>query len=344
MPISPKELLAGAYGEWIILIMLCGLFIALSGAVLPERLTRSRQGKALYTIVGLILGLGLFASRKLFNFNLESFGFLAIWLIIILAMFVTYGLAKTGMRKDLAFTFSYCLMFMTFYMLTPSMVDVISEKVPLLYFILLIAFVYLVGNLVFKMFKNPNMTLRDATQLAKSKLKQPDEPQIEKEIKHEKQERKLIKSRTLKLTKRELKSIDDIKHHLEEILHFLKDADQLTEVQHQYIAKSLREIAISKEQFQRGMKTILAYIDKFAAGDEAKANELRSRYHATKDEKKKSEIGKEYQLEKRKIEIFDFWKNHEGNVTQFLNHFDQYIHNAATFMEQNNPKESINPN
>ncbi len=177
-PIDPKELLGGTYGEWIILIMLCSLFIALAGAVLPERLTRSKTGKALYIIVGLILGIGLFMTRKVFNFNLESFGFLAIWLIIILAAFVTYGLAKVGMRKDLAVTFSYCLMFMTFYILTPSMVDTISDRFPLLYFVLLIAFVYLVGNLLLKMLKNPNLTLKDATTLAKSKLKQPDEPMI----------------------------------------------------------------------------------------------------------------------------------------------------------------------
>ena len=343
MPVDPKEFLSGAYGEWIILIMFCALFIALAGAVLPERLTKSKTGKALYVIVGLILGLGLFMTRKVFNFNLESFGFLAIWLIIILAAFVTYGLAKVGMRKDLAITFSYCLMFMTFYMLTPSMVDVISDRIPWLYTLLVAAFMYLVGNLLFKMFKNPNLTLKDATILAKTKLKQPDEPQIEKEIDFEEKERKLIKSRTLKLTKRELRSIDDIKHHLEEILDILKDTDQLTEMQHQHIAKSLREIAISKDQFQKGMKTIEAWIRRFAAGDENKINELTRRYHATNDPNKKSEIGKEYQLEKRKIEIFDFWKSHQGNVDQFLNHFDQYIHNAATFMEQNKPKEAVSP-
>ena len=54
------------------------------------------------------------------------------------------------------------------------------------------------------------------------------------------------------------------------------------------------------------------------------------RYHATNDPDKKSEIGKEYQLEKRKIDIFDFWKSHEGNLNQFLTHFGQYIHTAAT--------------
>lgn len=54
-----------------------------------------------------------------------------------------------------------------------------------------------------KMFKNPNLTFKGAANLAKTKLKPPDEPQIEKEIDFEEKERKLIKSRTLKLTRRE---------------------------------------------------------------------------------------------------------------------------------------------
>lgn len=342
IPIDPKELLSGTYGEWIILIMLCALFIALAGATLPERLTRSRTGKALYTIIGLILGLGLFMTRRIFNFNLESFGFLAIWLIIILAAFVTYGLAKAGMRKDLAVTFSYCLMFMTFYMLTPSLVDVISNRIPLLYGLLWIAFIWLVGNLMFKMFKKAG-PMQDAETFAKTKLRQPDEDQINEEIKHEEKERKLIKSHTLKLTNRELKSIDDIKHHLEEILEILKDADQLTELQHQHLAKSLREIAISKDQFQKGMKLIEDYINRFSAGDQEKLHDLNRRYHATNDKKKREDIRREYNLEKRKLDIFDFWKSHEGNVNQFLMHFDNYIHTAATAMEQNRPKDAIEP-
>jgi hypothetical protein len=233
-------------------------------------------------------------------------------------------------------------MFMTFYMLTPTMMDVISDKIPILYSILWVAFIWLIGNLIFKMFKKAG-PMQDAVDVARTKLKQPDEPQIDKEIEEEKKERKLIKTRSLKLTKRELKGIDDIRHHLEEIMEILKDSDQLTELQHQHIAKSLREIALGKDQFQKGMETLEAWINKFSAGDETKMEELKRRYHATDDKDKKSEIGKQYQLEERKIRIFDFWKSHEGNVNQFLMHFDQYVHAAATAMEQNRPKDAIEP-
>ena len=67
------------------------------------------------------------------------------------------------------------------------------------------------------------------------------------------------------------------------------------------------------------------------------------RYHATQDKKKRDAIRQEYQLEKRKLDIFDFWKSHEGNVNQFLAHFDNYIHVAAEAMERNQPKESVSP-
>jgi hypothetical protein len=91
------------------------------------------------------------------------------------------------------------------------------------------------------------------------------------------------------------------------------------------------------------MKAIEYYIDRFSQKDQEKLAGLNRRYHTTKDKRKREEISREYQLEKRKIDVYDFWKNHQGNVVHFLNTFDQYIHTAATFMEQNNPKEAIRP-
>ena len=65
MPVDPHELLSGTYGEWVKIILFCGLFIALAGAVLPKRLTEKRYGKALTVFTGLILGLGLYTAQNL---------------------------------------------------------------------------------------------------------------------------------------------------------------------------------------------------------------------------------------------------------------------------------------
>ena len=151
-PISPMEYMQGAAGEWFFLILFTVLFIAIAGAVLPKRLTQNRFGKMLVISVGLILGVGVFRSRDIFNFNLESFGFLGIGFVVLIMGIITFGLAKIGMRKDMAVAFSYCLMFLTFRMVSPSLYDAFSSSLPILNLIFLVTFIYLAGSILFKVF------------------------------------------------------------------------------------------------------------------------------------------------------------------------------------------------
>lgn len=161
MPHGPLELLRGPVGEWIVLILLCGLFIAIAGAILPKRLTEKRYGKAVTTFVGLILGIGLFMSKKLLNFNLESFGFLAIFIIIILMFLVTYGLLKMQFNKDMAIGITYCMIFLTFYVMTPSLFDAIADSLPILNGIFFLTFFYIIGKTLFNAFRGTGEGFKD---------------------------------------------------------------------------------------------------------------------------------------------------------------------------------------
>lgn len=161
MPHGPLELLRGPFGEWVVLILLCGLFIAIAGAILPKRLTEKRYGKGVTIFVGLILGIGLFMSKKLLNFNLESFGFLGIFIIIILMFLVTYGLLKMQFNKDMALGITYCMIFMTFYIMTPSLFDTIADSLPILNGIFFLTFFYILGKTIFNLFKGTGDGLKD---------------------------------------------------------------------------------------------------------------------------------------------------------------------------------------
>jgi len=151
-PIDPHDLITGVLGEWLQIILFCGLFIAIAGAVLPKRLTEKRYGKALVVFTGLILGIGLYMAKNIYNFNFESFGFLAIWLIVILTGFVAYGLMRMGMRGDIALSLTYIVIFLTFFLMTPTLYDSIATSFPLLNGIFILAFGYMVVTLLIKMF------------------------------------------------------------------------------------------------------------------------------------------------------------------------------------------------
>jgi len=341
MPIDPHELLSGTYGEWVKIILFCGLFIAITGAVLPKRLTEKRYGKAVTVFTGLILGLGLYTAQNLYNFNFESFGFLAIWLIVIITAFVTFGLMRMGMRKDIALSLTYCVMFLTFYLMTPSIYDSIAESLPILNLAFLLAFLYLAGTLFYKMFAHNKATLSSAKELKHTEISQPDEPEINKEIQSEQIEEKNIKHKTLRLTKRELKSVEHIDHYLKEIISTLENSDNLTEDQKQHIANALLTIGKTKEDVERGLKLLKRHIERYKYSDRSKQNELRDRFKKAATKDKRKEIQKEWLLEKRKIDVYIFIDEQNAKILDFLKTFDSLIHKSVDLMSQNKPAAAV---
>ena len=337
MPVDPHELLSGTYGEWVKIILFCGLFIALAGAVLPKRLTEKRYGKALTVFTGLILGLGLYTAQNLYNFNFESFGFLAIWLIVILTAFVTFGLMRMGMRKDIALSLTYCVMFLTFFLMTPSIYDSIAGSFPILNLAFLLAFLYLAGTLFYKMFAHKKDTLKSAKELKDVEITQPDEPEIKKEIESEEREEKDMKHKTLKLTKTELKEVERIDHYLKQIISTLEKSDTFTEDQKQQIANALLTIGRTKEDVERGLELLKRHIENYKYTDRSKQNELRDRFKKAGTKDKRKEIQKEWLLEKRKIEIYFFIDSENAKILQFLKTFDSLIHKSVDLMSQNKP-------
>ncbi len=140
IPAAPEEFLEGPLGEWVVITLLCALFIAIAGAVLPKRLTEKRYGKALVICTGLLLGFGLYKAKDIYNFNLESFGFMSIWLIAVLLGMVAFGLFRYGMKPDIAFALTYCVMFLSFSLIAPSLFDSIADSLPFLNSVFFICF------------------------------------------------------------------------------------------------------------------------------------------------------------------------------------------------------------
>ena len=261
MPYGPLELLRGPIGEWVVLILLCGLFIAIAGAILPKRLTEKRYGKAVTTFVGLILGIGLFMSKKLFNFNLESFGFLAIFLIIILMFLVTYGLLKMEFNKDMAVSISYCMIFLTFYIMSPSLFDTFAETLPILNGIFFLTFLYIVGKLFFNMVKGTGGDIKDrirSTFIDKEKAKDYGSmaPEQEKTLKRI--------GGTVKIKDATLKSMLKIKHRYDWII---KELDGLEGWMDEDLAgaatKALKEVAKTKPIVRKGYDRLTATIVRY---------------------------------------------------------------------------------
>lgn len=265
MPYGPLELLRGPIGEWVVLILLCGLFIAIAGAILPKRLTEKRYGKAVTIFVGLILGIGLFMSKKLFNFNLESFGFLAVFLIIILMFLVTYGLLKMQFNKDMAVGIAYCMIFLTFYIMSPSLFDTFAETLPILNGIFFLTFFYILGKLIFNMVKETGEGVKDkirSTFIDKEKAAEQESmaPEQEKALKRI--------GGTMKIKDATLKSMLKLKRRYDWIIKELDGLggwmdDDLSNA----ATKALKEVAKTKPIVRKGYDKLTATIVQYKEVD-----------------------------------------------------------------------------
>jgi hypothetical protein len=284
MPYGPLDLLRGPIGEWVVLILLCGLFIAIAGAILPKRLTEKRYGKAVTIFVGLILGIGLFMSKKLFNFNLESFGFLAIFLIIILMFLVTYGLLKMQFNKDMAVSITYCMIFLTFYIMSPSLFDTFAETLPILNGIFFLTFFYILGKLVFNMVKGTGEGVKDkikSTFIDKDKAADQGStaPEQEKTMKRI--------GGTMKIKDATLKSMLKLKGRYDSLITELNKLNGwMDDDQARAATKALKEIGRTKPIVKKGYDKLTETILKYKEVDAnlyppmvKDARELKSEFH-----------------------------------------------------------------
>jgi len=152
MPYSPMELMTGPVGEWISLIVVTAMFIALAYATLPKHLSQNKKGKALAVTVGLIMGLGLYMVKRTFNFTFESFGLFAIFIIIFIMSLILYNLLKQQFSKEISVCLTYSVIFLSFFMISPSLFDAFSYSFPLLNGILFLTFIISLGFILWRMF------------------------------------------------------------------------------------------------------------------------------------------------------------------------------------------------
>jgi len=330
------------YQDWIIFTLLLFFFWAVVGIALRKRFEQSRYLRTLITSVALMLSIGTYFSiyKGWLHLSLQGLGLFGAILLFIVIFFIILGLIKGyGVKGSDALPIGYALFYISLWAVSPNIFDTIARTFPLLNGILLILFIASAIKSVSAFFRHSKSPSSSANELRHADIQQPDEPEIEKEIDFEQNERKYIKKKTLKLTKTELKSVDHIEHYLKQIEDILKSGT-LNNQQKNHISAALQAIGKTRKDFQNGLNRLSRHIANYKAGDQNKLHELRQRFHQAKDRKKKVEIQREWLIEKKKMDIFEFINTHNEKIQTFLNAFDGLIQKAVRFMQQNKPKKA----
>jgi hypothetical protein len=337
--INPGQFIS-KFQDWIIFTLLLFFFWAVAGIALRRRFEQSRYLRVLITTIAIMFAVGTYFSiyKGWLKFSFEGFGFLGVVLVFIVALFIVIGLIRAyGVKASKALSIGYALFYISIWAVSPSILDTIDEVFPLLNIILLFLFIVSVIKAMAVFINNSKSPISMANELFHKKIKPKDEVEIEKEIDYEKQERKYIKAKTIRLTKRELKTVDHIDHYLKEIENVLTEGTSLTDYQKKHIVNALFVIGKTRNDFLKGLERLDLHIKRYKGGDEVKVNELRKRFHETQERKKKVEIQKAWLIEKKKLEIYDFLKANNEKIVGFLKTFDLHIQKAVRLIEINNP-------
>jgi hypothetical protein len=336
IPHSPSEILSGPLGEWVTIILLSALFVAIAGAALPKRLTESKTGKSLVTILGIFLGVALYQARDLLNFNYESFGFFSIGLIIVVAFMTMYGLTKFGFKnKRLAFALSYTIIYLTFAMIAPSLYDSFAESISVINGLLAILFILSLGYSFYEGFRA--IVPKGATpQDTKT-----DRRELLEEEKEEGEEISDIKHHTLKLTRSSNKDLDSIRHLMQKIAARLKEQN-LSIASQQYIASTLNQISKMKDHLQQSLLSLRQYTQSFRQNDTEHLETLKARLQSATNNTQRKEIRKEIEAEENKLELLNFMSRNDSIIMRRLMDFQQHLHYAVQALKQKRQTEAAN--
>jgi hypothetical protein len=332
------------YEDWIIFTLLLFFFWAVVGIALRKRFEQSRYLRTLITVVALILSIGTYYSiyRGWLHLNFQGFGLLGAFLIFIIIFFVVFGLIKAyGVKTFTALPFGYALLYISLWAISPNIFDTIARVFPILNGILLILFIVSIIKSIMGFFRSSRSPTSASVDLDHSRIPPPDIDKIEDGIDYEEKERKYIKHKTIKLTKKELNSIENIDCYLKKILEILQESNSLTKDQKRSITKALQEIGRTRKDFIKSLDLIKLHINRYKAGDQNKLRELRGRFHNSEDKNAKNKIQKEWLFEHKKIKILEFLKSQEEKTLTFLKAFDGFIQNSVNYLRDNNLKKAV---
>jgi len=182
--------------------------------------------------------------------------------------------------------------------------------------ILLILFIVSVFKIIAAFFlhskKSPLGTAKD---FQKTHVSSPDDAETDREQEEEEKETKLLKRKTMKLTKLEINTIDDIEGYLQQMIHSIKEKgiaieqEEIAELTH-----TLRQIAQKENILKKGMMLITRHIHSYQALHRRDIPELEKRLAETTDKKARQTIEEEIYYQKRMLDALDFMQKYESKI------------------------------
>jgi len=270
------------------------LFFGVSKTTLGRRFP-GKAGSFMCVAVSLSLSIGLSLMERAMNFSLASFGPLAVFILVFLVAVLLFGLLRhLGMSHAAAVSLSFVVLYLSLRLVSPSVFDWIAGVAPWINGLLLLAFIISCGKLIFGLFKK-----RSVNSLAQEiSAVSGQEYATKRDLAEQDEEQRFIKGE-IGITKKGLKSSEDIINHLNSIIRALDEYGGSPEGKKRF-ASELKRIAESEHYMSAHLEKLERMNEKLGAHDVDRFEALQQKYKESKGGQKEK-LKKELLYERQKM-------------------------------------------
>ena len=323
------------YSEWIYFTLVMVFFISVAGITLRRHFNRPYV-KPLIISVGLMLSIGVFYFKNSLTTIFAGWGIIGSILLVIVGATIPYGLSRGfGLSRTKSFYLTYILFYILFWVQFPQIYYILADNnLGLINLGLLILFVVA----VYKLVKTVKLSHKIDTDIGGHG---PYISEIDNEINTQGTEKKLLKKQAEKITKIEIRTIDDIADSLAEIQQLVEiHRNNLPGSEREKISHILTGILKNEELFKKGLQNLQTLFKRIRIVDADQLQKLYERLEKVDGKEKKileAEIAKEEEKLKIEKSIIAF----EQRLAEFADAFNKRIEMAVELMGASaNPQDA----
>jgi len=314
------------YSEWIYFTLVTVFFISVAGITL-RRYFGKPYVKPLIISVGLMLTIGVFYFKDSLKTIFTGWGIIGTILLVIVGATIPYGLSRGfGLSRPKSFYLTYILFYILFWVQFPQVYYILADNnLGLINLGLLILFVVA----VYKLAKRAKLSHKIDTDIGGHGTYISE---IDSEIDTQGTEKKLLKKQAKKITKIEIRTIDDIADSLAEIQQLVEiHRNNLPGSEREKISHILSEILENEELFRKGLQDLQTVFKRIRIMDDDQLQKQRERLTKT-DGKEKQLIEAEIAQEEEKLKIEKSIFAFEERLAEFIDAFNKRIELALEQM------------
>jgi len=344
--ISPGQFIS-RYSDWILFTLLIFFFWSVITIALKKRFGESKAFRVLATSTALMLSVGTYYMiyKGKLHLSLEGLGMFGAMLILIIIFFILFGLQRNfGMKVSMSLPLGFVLFYISLFALTPNVMTNIQNIFPLAKFIMAILFAISLFRLITAFFRHskPNL-LKIGKSMEKTHIPPKDEPEINHEIKDDKKEEKLLKGKTIKLTKMEIRTVDDMENSLEQLIRLIRANDKNISKDETYkISQILRQISQKENILLGSMPILKRQAEIYKTKHRKDLVELDKRLRAAiNNPQQQNMIRQEIHFQKQMIATIDFIETYENRIIEFAQNLNKTISKAIEKLKTIHPHECL---